>query len=362
MGGLASLSGRSRLLLGAVVVLASAVALSACGGDDDDDGGGEREEVSVGVTTIGPRNDKAFSQAHVEGAELAAEETPGVEVTAVLDNREAPQDRIDALETLAESNDLVIGGSASFAPSADTVAPQFPETWFVVNGGGLTASLLDNVTAFVLEQGLPAYVAGVVAADLSESGVVGYVGGAEIPPTEQAGAGFAEGAEEQDPDVEVQQNIVGNFNDAAKAKEAATAMIDDGADYLYAFLDAGITGVYQAAEESGEDVGVFNINVLECESYDNIVGTGTQNNQLVISRAIEQFKDGALEPGAVFLGLQDPEIQTLELCPEYADDEQVAKLTEETIQRLNDGDITPSNDVITPPPDYEFSEGFGGGE
>ena len=359
---------RVRWVLIAIGTLVVAISLAACGGDDDDDGGGEAtteatteeapEEITIGVATIGPQNDMAFSQSHVEGAELAAAEIPGAELTGIVDNREDPQSRIDAFETLSQSNNVIIGGSASFSPTADTVAPQFPDVYYIVSGGALTEVLHENVTAIIQEQGAAGYPAGVVAAELSQTGTIGAIGGAEIPPTVQSIAGFAAGATDHDPDIEVLENVIGNFNDVALAKEAAAAMIADGADQLYAFLDSGVQGVYQAAEESGEDVGVVNLIVADCESFPNTIGTVTQNNSAIISEAIKQHANGTLEPGAVFIGLEDPELQTHLLCPQYEENEEIAQLNQDAIDALIAGEVELPPEAITPPPDYAFSNGF----
>jgi basic membrane lipoprotein Med (substrate-binding protein (PBP1-ABC) superfamily) len=137
-------------------------------------------------------------------------------------------------------------------------------------------------------------------------------------------------------------------------------MIDDGADFIYAYLDAGITGVYQAARESGKDVGVYNIIVPSCEDYDNIVGTATENDTEIIFQAIKRFQEGTLEPGAVFIGLQDPTLMALELCPKYADDKEFSALVDDTIKRINEGELKPSDDVVQPRPDFAYTEGFDG--
>lgn len=336
-----------------------AIGLGACGGDDDagsgaaggGGGGGEAEQVNVGLATIGPKNDKAFSESHWRGLQQAEKEIDGVKLTAVLDNREDPQGRIDAFRTLAANNDLIVGASATFAQSAESIAPQFADKHFIVSSGA-TEKKLENVTSIVPDEGLPAYVAGVVMAKLSKTGTIGVIGGAEIPPTEQTIAGVKAGAASVDPDTEVLTNIVGNFNDAAKAKEASKAMIDDGADQIFGFLDAGIQGLYQAGEESGKEIGAYSIIVQTCEDYENLVGTATLNNGGLMLQAVKDFKAGQLEPGVRFVGLEDPELQTLALCPKFEKNEEIRTLAEETIQSINAGDVDVPADVLNPRPDY----------
>lgn len=348
----------SRLPLVALGVLVAAIALAACGGDDDGDGdGGGEEKVTVGLTSIGPRNDKAFSQSHLEGLEEAERQIPGVELTSVLDSRETPQSRIDAFETLAPNNNLVVGASATYAPVADQVAPQFPDTYFIPSAGA-TEQFHDNVTSIVPDEGLPAYVAGVVMAQLTQTDTIGVIGGAEIPPTDQTVAGVREGARTENPNIEVLENVIGNFNDAAKAKEAANAMIDDGADQIFGFLDAGIVGMYEAAEEAGGDIDVYNIIVPDCESYPNIVGTATLSNVTAMQRVVQDFVDDRLEPGAIFIGLDDPELQDFVLCPKFESQAEIKSAVEQTIEQINSGELEVPPDVVNPRPDYEFTEAF----
>lgn len=244
----------------------------------------------------------------------------------------------------------MIGASATFAQAAETVAPQEPDTFFIVSAG-VTKKPYDNVLSIVPDEGVPAYINGVVAAMQTETGKVGVIGGAEIPPTTQSIAGFKAGVESVDPSIEVSETIVGNFNDVAKAKSAAKAMIDDGVDNIFAFLDAGIAGVYQAGEEADRDVYVTGIIIPQCDAYENYMGVSTLNNDVLMKKAIEQFAAGELESGAIFYGVEDPEIQAFELCPKF-DKGELAKAVDETTQAIVDGEIELPPEALNTRPDY----------
>jgi basic membrane protein A len=349
----------------ACALAAGALALAGCGGDDEastsgggDSGGSaptETKEIKVGLGTIGPRNDKSFSQSHVEGVQQAEKDTPGVKLTSIVDNLEDPTRRIDAFKNLAPTNDLIIGGSATFNQTAEAVAPQFPDKHFIVSTGG-TEKKLDNVTSLVPEEGQSAVVAGAVMASLTKTKKVGAIGGAEIPPTMISIAGVKAGIADTDPSIAFSDTIVGNFNDAAKAKQAAQAMIDEGVDQIFAFLDAGVQGVYQAAEESGKDVNVYSIITLNCEDSKTLVGSAMQENKVMISQAIADFAAGALEPGTVFYTLKSPEIVRFQLCPQWEEKPEVAKIVEETTKRIVDGDLEVPADALNPRPSFDFIE------
>ncbi|MQA73383.1 MAG: BMP family ABC transporter substrate-binding protein [Solirubrobacterales bacterium] len=340
------------------VVLAGAVA-AGCGSDDDDDGGGEATDVKMGSTLIGPKNDKSFSQAAYEGMVAATEKFPNLELTSTLENRETDQARADALETLAPINQLVVAVSSSFGPVLDVQAPNFPDSYFL-NIAGATEEFQPNVTGLANEWGAPAYVIGVVAAHLTKTDVVGYVGGAEIPATVHAQHGFSAGVESVDPNIEVLENITGDFNDVAEGKAATAAMISDDADVIFPFLDAGIEGAYEAGRESGEAPPMFKITVPDCEAYENMVGTEIVDNEEMTSELIASYMDGKLEPGNIYLDLQSPELQTFELCPKYAQDEELARVSKETIAAFNAGEIELPEDARYPRPDFPYREGLDG--
>jgi basic membrane protein A len=357
--------GRMSPLLAAGGVLAVMVVLAACGSSSDDNstsstsGGSGGKEVKVGAALIGPKNDKSFNQAAYQGIIAAQKTDPNLKLTSTLENKETDAQRTDAVNTLAPLNDVVLGVSASFGPIFNVLAPKFPNKYFI-NVAGYTQDYHKNVTGFANDWGAPAYVGGVIAATMTKSKTVGYVGGAEIPPTVQGANGFAAGVKSVDPSVKVLKNITGDFNDVAKAKAATSAMITDGADVIFPFLDAGIAGSYAAGKASGKDPAMFKLTIPDCTSYDNIVGTEVVNNLAATSVMLDKYAKKTLKPGAVFLDLQDPKLQTLQLCPKYQKDAQVSKVTKDTIDGVNSGKIKLPANAINARPDYPYQEGFDG--
>jgi basic membrane protein A len=360
----------TRAAIAASAVLALAMGVAACGdsstsSSSSNSGGAATTgtkatgEIKIGAALIGPKNDKSFNQAAYMGIQLAEKNNPNLKLTSTLENRETDQTRTDAIETLAPINKVVAAVSASFGPVLDVEADKFPNTYFI-NIAGFTAKYHKNVTGFANDWGAPAYVGGVIAATMTKSKTVGYVGGAEIPPTVQGANGFAAGVKSVDPSIKVLKNITGDFNDVAKAKAATSAMITDGADVIFPFLDAGIAGSYAAGKASGKDPAMFKLTIPDCTSYDNIVGTEVVNNVAATSLMLDKYAKGTLKPGAVFLDLQDPKLQTLALCPKYQKNAAVAKATKDTIAAVNSGKTKLPANAINPRPNYPYQEGFEG--
>ncbi len=93
----------------------------------------------------------------------------------------------------------------------------------------------------------PAYLSGVIAGMMTETDVLGVVAAIPIPEVNRLVGAFKAGALSVNPNVKVKVSMIGSWFDPPKAKEAAVAMIEAGADFLYAER----FGVFEAAKEAG---------------------------------------------------------------------------------------------------------------
>ncbi|OFV89291.1 MAG: hypothetical protein A3J75_06960, partial [Acidobacteria bacterium RBG_16_68_9] len=100
---------------------------------------------------------------------------------------------------------------------------------------------------FLLEEAT--YLEGMLAAHLSRTGKAGVVGGMAIPSVKSTVQAFIAGATAVRPEFVVLTSYVGNWEDVGAAKEAALALIQQGADLLFHNADAAGLGVFQAAQE-----------------------------------------------------------------------------------------------------------------
>jgi basic membrane lipoprotein Med (substrate-binding protein (PBP1-ABC) superfamily) len=105
----------------------------------------------------------------------------------------------------------------------------------------------DNFGVFGTRNHEAAYLAGMLAGRMSESGVFGSVGGYPIPEVNLLINAFRMGVSEVRPDATFLNGFIGAWFDPARAKEAAIAQIDAGADILFGER----IGTADAAEERG---------------------------------------------------------------------------------------------------------------
>lgn len=147
----------------------------------------------------------------------------------------------------AESGvNLIVGEVFGLERAARKVAKDYPETGFLMGSSfgpqEPNFSVFDN---FIHE---PAYLSGMVAGAASKSNKIGMVGGYAIPEVNRLMNAFMDGARETNPDVKFLVNFIDSWYDPPKAKESAFAMMDAGADVMYAER----FGVSDAAVERGK--------------------------------------------------------------------------------------------------------------
>lgn len=142
--------------------------------------------------------------------------------------------------------DLVMGDAFGQEQAARRVAKAYPKVRFLFGSGLGPAQPNFGVFDDWIHE--PAYLCGMIAGKLTKSNVLGVVGGHPVPEVNRLINAFKEGAREVNPNVKVKVAFIGSWFDPPKAKEAALAQIEAGADLLYAER----YGVIDAAKERGK--------------------------------------------------------------------------------------------------------------
>ena len=151
-----------------------------------------------------------------------------------------------AMREYAESGvQLVWGESYAVEREAREVAADYPDTAFLMGSSGGPEG--SNFGVFGTRNHEAAYLAGMLAGTMSQSNVFGSVGGYPIPEVNLLINAFRMGVKEVNADATFLNGFIGAWFDPAKAKEAAIAQIDAGADILFGER----IGTADAAQERG---------------------------------------------------------------------------------------------------------------
>ncbi|MCC7321388.1 MAG: BMP family protein [Rubellimicrobium sp.] len=140
---------------------------------------------------------------------------------------------------------LIIGESYAVEREARQVAPDYPDTAFVLGSSGAEEG--DNFGVFGTWNYDGAYLAGMLAGRMTQTNIIGSVGAVPIPEVNLLINAFAEGARAVNPEVRHLTSFIGTFFDPPKAREAGLAQIDAGADVLFGER----IGTADAAKERG---------------------------------------------------------------------------------------------------------------
>ncbi|MEM9221656.1 MAG: BMP family protein [Pseudomonadota bacterium] len=180
---------------------------------------------------------------------------------------------------------LIVGESFAVERAARDVAKDYPEIAFLMGSSGQPQdpnfSVFDN---YIHE---PAYLTGMIAGADSKSNVIGMVGGYAIPEVNRLMHAFMAGARETNPDVNFLVTFINSWYDPPKAKEAAFAMIDAGADVMYAER----FGVSDAAVER-EIKAIGNVIDTAGDYPGTILASAIWHMEPTIEAAIASVKDG----------------------------------------------------------------------
>lgn len=200
------------------------------------------EKIKVaGIFTL-PVEQQWISRIHK--ALVAAQERGDIEY--VYSENVANTDYERVMREYAEGGQqLIVGEIFGLERAARKVAADYPETAFLMGSSFEPSG--DNLSVFDNWIHEPAYLSGMAAGAASKSNVIGMVGGYAIPEVNRLMNAFMDGARETNPDVKFLVNFIGSWYDPPKAKESAFAMMDAGADVMYAER----FGVSDAAVERG---------------------------------------------------------------------------------------------------------------
>jgi basic membrane protein A len=140
--------------------------------------------------------------------------------------------------------DLIVGDAflAGEEPSR-RVAKDYPKIAFAF--GSEFGPVAPNYSVFDNWIHEPAYLCGVIAGRMTKSNVLGVVAAIPIGEVNRLVNAFKAGALKVNPKVKVKISYIGSWFDPPKAKEAAIAQIEAGADLIYAER----FGVFEACKE-----------------------------------------------------------------------------------------------------------------
>lgn len=206
------------------------------------------EPLKIGFAYVGPVGDGGWSFAHDNGRKALEAEFGDKIVTTFVESVPESADAERVIRDMAgQGNKLIFGTTFGYMESMLKVAADMKDVKFEHATGYKQA---DNMRTYDSRTYEGAYLAGVIAGKMTKSNTLGVVASVPIPEVIRNINSFTLGAQSTNPKIKTKVVWVNGWFDPPKETEAATALMNGGADVLFQNTDS--PAVLKAAEAKGK--------------------------------------------------------------------------------------------------------------
>ncbi len=206
-----------------------------------------QEPVKAGFIYVGPIGDGGWTYEHNQ-SRLAVEEHFGDKVETVY--QESVPEGADAERAITQmalnGADIIFTTSFGYMDATMNVAKKFPNVKFEHATGYKRAENVGTYSARFYEGRA---VQGLIAGRMTKSNIVGYIASFPIPEVIRGINSAYIHAKKENPDVQFKIIWAYTWFDPAKEADAATALIEQGADVILQHTDS--TAPHAVAEKAG---------------------------------------------------------------------------------------------------------------
>lgn len=204
--------------------------------------------LKIAFAYVGPVGDGGWSFAHDNGRKAIEKEFGDKVVTKYVESVPESADAERVIRDLTgEGNTLIFGTTFGYMEPMLKVAASQPNVRFEHATGYKTAPNMRSYDSRTYEG---AYMAGLIAGKMTQSGTLGVVGSVPIPEVVRNINSFTLGAQSVNPNIKTRVVWVNEWFNPGKETEAATALINGGADVLFQNTDS--PAVLKTAQEKGK--------------------------------------------------------------------------------------------------------------
>jgi len=243
------------LLKFAAITAVAAAALVGCGKKEEaaapaaaPAAAAKAEPLKIAFAYVGPVGDGGWTFAH-DNARKALEKEFGDKIqTSFVENVPESADAERVIRDMAgQGNKLIFGTTFGYMETMLKVAPDFKDVKFEHATGYKSA---DNMRTYDSRTYEGAYMAGVIAGKMSKTGTLGVVASVPIPEVIRNINSFTLGAQTSNPKIKTKVVWVNEWFNPPKETEAATSLINGGADVLFQNTDS--PAVLKTAQDKGK--------------------------------------------------------------------------------------------------------------
>ena len=206
------------------------------------------EPLKIAFAYIGPVGDGGWTFAHDNGRKALEKEFGDKIKTTFVENVPESADAERVIRDMAgQGNKLIFGTTFGYMEPMLKVAADVKDVKFEHATGYKTA---ENMRTYDSRTYEGAYMAGVIAGKMTKSNTLGVVASVPIPEVIRNINSFTLGAQSSNPKVKTKVVWVNEWFNPPKETEAATSLINGGADVLFQNTDS--PAVLKTAQDKGK--------------------------------------------------------------------------------------------------------------
>jgi basic membrane protein A len=292
------------------------------------------EPLKAGFIYLGPIGDHGWSYAHEQGRKAVEAKFGDKVQTTFVENVPETSDAERVIRDLAtKGNKIIFATSFGYMNAAEKASRQFPNTLFMHATGYKKGKNLGIYDVRTYEG---AYMLGVVAGKMTKTGKLGVVGSVAIPEVIRNINAFTIGARSVNPKATTRVIWVESWFNPGKEREAALALIAQGADVLMQNTDS--PAVVQTAQEKGIYAFGWDSDMSQFGAKAQLAAS-ILNWGVIYNEQIEQVMKGTWTSTDVWYGVKEGAVTIGSFGPSTP--AEVKKLAEERRDALKAGKLHP---------------------
>jgi basic membrane protein A len=291
-------------------VAALPIAFAAAGSAAAQPRGPVKPPLRVAFVYVSPVSDAGWTRQHDDGRR-ELERTLGDRVATTFVEKVAEGADAERVirDLAARGHPLIFTTSFGYMAPTLKVAGEFPDVAFEHASGYRSAPNVGHYNARFYEG---RYLAGIVAGRSTRSNLLGYVAAFPIPEVLQGINAFALGARSVNPKAEVRVVWTSSWFDPGRERDAAFALVNQGADLLTHHTDS--SSVPQAAESRGVHTIGYHSDMSRAAPKTHLVSVTHHWGRYYVRRA-QAVLDGTWKPEPVWGGLREGFVRVDPISP-----------------------------------------------
>ena len=291
------------------------------------------EPLKIAFAYVGPVGDGGWSFAHDNGRKEMEKALGDKVVTSFVESVPESADAERVFRDLAgQGNKLIFGTTFGYMESMLKVAADHKDIKFEHATGYKTAENLRTYDSRTYEG---AYMAGVIAGAMTKSNTLGVVGSVPIPEVIRNINSFTMGAQSVNPKVKTKVVWVNEWFSPPKETEAATALINGGADVLFQNTDS--PAVLKTAQDKGKRAFGWDSDMTAYGPKAHL-GSAVINWGPYYTKAVKDALDGTWATGQAWWGVKEGAIDIVSIAEDVP--AEIKAKVEEVKKGLADGSFS----------------------